>query len=346
MLVTLNGSESTVFVEGTGVDVQYLNITQVLSNNTSDRFNFREVNSNKKMYFVFNAENELIQNKIYTSESTKSDLNKSFGDDYSINPFKDIKKTNVLIKNSFQRNLNNSSNGNINFIQDESKVFIDKTEETTQDLINDNDLNPQIDYPFSFNYNNFFARGSRIDAFSNVSKIKRTQTVIDDLKGFRQNGVGTSKNAFGNNNRIEKYFTKNDDTTFHYEDDVNNKYLYSNQDNMVIDKIIKNINHISGVSSTSVIKKKKNIISQETRYFAFKEVKENPFREKDYRQNSWWVKNNIYKFSNENINDTINSNREKDQIIEEDKIYLSLGRDLDKSINSISESIVFHESLN
>ena len=50
MLVTLNGSESTVFVEGTGVDVQYLNITQVLSNNTSDRFNFREVNSNKKMY--------------------------------------------------------------------------------------------------------------------------------------------------------------------------------------------------------------------------------------------------------------------------------------------------------
>ena len=342
--ITLNGFENTTYVEG-NVETIHLGITQVLSNNTSDRFNFREVNTNKKMYLVFNAKEELIQNKVYTSVSVSNDLNTTFGDDYTVSPFKEEEKTLVLTKNVHQKSLRRTSNGDPNFLKDEIKVFVDKTEETTLDLINDTVTNPAIDYPFSFNYNNFFARGSRIDAFSNVNKIKRTQTVIDDLKGLRQNGVGTSKNAIGENNRIENHFTKKDDTISHYEDDINSKYLYNNQDNLVIDKITKNINPITGITSVNVVRKKKNIFSQETRYFAYKEVKENPFREKSYDQNSWWI-DSQYKFSNSDINNIILENRDKDQIIPEDKIYLSFGRDLDKSINTISESIVFHESLN
>tara|TARA_B100000242_G_C43044418_1_gene487373 strand:- start:1121 stop:2179 length:1059 start_codon:yes stop_codon:yes gene_type:complete len=348
--IEVNGSRKTTFVEGNGFIVKYKNQNEVMSNNTSKRHVYKGNDNQKKIFLSFNLNSDILHNKIYISEDTFNDYNKSFSKDYKLSPFKDNDKKFILAKTNIKDNvfLNRSTGGNEFFLSEEFKPFLDKEEITTKKVVNETELSNLILYPYSFNYNKFFNRGFRLDVFGNVEKIKRTQTVFDDIKGLRSNFYKYSKNAFGNNNNITDHLKKNYDTISHYEDDINNLYLYNNRQKTTTFITGRNRNPITGVETTNTNTVPEIIYSSETRYFIKKDVKLEPFREFSHDSNNWWLSDeeNLFKSNDVEINQKLLETRDVNDAIIEDKKYYSRGKDIDLSNNIGIDSIVFHEVAN
>ena len=348
--IEVNGSRNTTFVEGSGFVVRYRNQNEVMSNNTANKHVYKENSNQKKIFISFSLNSDVIHNKTYISEDKFNDYNKTFSENYNISPFKDNKRKLILAKANLKDSvyLKKSSGGNEFFLKEEFKPFLDKEEITTADVVNETDKFDLIIYPYTFNYNNFFNRGFRLDVFGNIDKIKRTQTVFDDIKGLRPNFYKYSKNAFGNNNNISDYVKKNYDTISHYEDDINNLYLYNNQQKLVTFITGRNRNPITGVETVNTDTLPETIYSSEARYFIKKEVKLEPFRETFYNSNNWWLNDeeNLFKASDTQINQKLLETRAINDAIIEDKKYYSRGKDIDLSNSVGVDSIIFHEVAN
>ena len=226
--------------------------------------------------------------------------------------------------------------------------FTDKVASfNTRRMVETGSLDGIVDYPFSFNYDNFFTMTNRIDVFSNVSKIQGKETVIDGLKGFSGNSLGQSNSAFGQNIKVFKYFNKDDDTTYNYSDNIIPSFLYFNQEKQIIDKIQRSVNPVTREYTTSLTTKKKNVITGDVRYFDFKEVKFSPFvdRDKSDNFNKLQNKQNRYVFTDSTINNKILSNRNKDLAQQESNLFMPCGKSYDFSVSNGRGSFLSKEIL-
>lgn len=233
-------------------------------------------------------------------------------------------------------------------IFDQDKSFKEKSLNfSAYDLVLNGYLENFVDFPFSFNYNNFFTMTNRLDVFSNVSKIQRSETAIDSLKGFSSNSLGNSKTAFGENLQIKDFIFKKEDAPSHYEDNIIPGFLTVHNDKYIVDKILRNINPINKSITNRTIVKKKNVISSDVRYFVKKETNILPFYDRSHKQNDPTISSagNRFVFTNEDINNKILSGRNINDAIEESKIYLSRGKSYDRSISNCKNSLLFSEGI-
>lgn len=225
--------------------------------------------------------------------------------------------------------------------------FFDRDSLTLQEMSNIETITNDLDYPFSFNYNNFFILSNRLDVFANVSKIMRRESTIDNLKGFKSNGIGKSKSTFGQNLNITSEFEKNEEKTYHYEDNIISTYLYNKDDKIVVDKITRSLSTNTGLFTNTVVVKKKNVITSDPRYIAYKEVNILPFADREYDQNDETLreKQNLFVFTDEAINSTILQNADRNYKIKESKLFSSRGQSYDYSICNGQGSFLFNEVL-
>lgn len=298
---------------------------------------FEERQNRKEFKFNFKRSKSLIDtNCEYVTEEKYKEM---FQETQVFNPFLDFgNRKLVKVKNTITK----IKLGIDTFRKDNG--FVERNILSTRKYAGFDSLDDIVDYPFSFNYDNFFTLTNRLDVFSNVSKIQMNQTYIDNLKGFKSNSLGNSKNSFGEILRIDDKTEKIDDTVSHYEDDIISSFIHSEKDKIVIDKIIKSVNPISGITTNTVITKKKNIISSEVRYFAYKEQKVNPFFDRTQKVNNHQIdsKQNRYKFTSESINNKILSIRDKNKAIKESTLYSSRGIDCDYSLSNGIDSLAYY----
>lgn len=211
--------------------------------------------------------------------------------------------------------------------------FYDRDSLTLQEMSNIETITDDLDFPYSFNYNNFFILTNRLDVFSNISKIMRNESTIDSLKGLKSNGLGKSKSTFGQNLNLTSSFSKSEEKTYHYEDNIISTYLYNKDDKIVIDKITRSLNPITKLYSSTVTEKKKNVITADTRYIAYKEINILPFVDRETTQNDESLSElqNLFVFTDETINNTILQNRNINNKINESELFASRGQSYDYS---------------
>ena len=353
-IINVNTPKSAVFNESRSASINYNTIDNIdkvsLTNNTSDRFNFSERGNNKLIKLIFPYDS-ITFNKINTTKNSFDEKNKQYANIENIEPFTEGEKTvknydsKLVVKNIGSLN---SSDGNVLNAKVINKPFFDKTNPVhSNNLLLEGFSHPEFDYTFSFNYSNFYFRGGRIDAFSNVDKIKMSEDSIAKLRGIRENGLGKGKSAFKLNNVVNQYYRKDDTDTFYFEDNIDSSYLANNTLKKVLQRLNYTWNADTGkyTEDTDNVSIFKQVHSHEARYFAFKESNIQPFRDKTKSENYSWITNNIYKFTDSDINSKILSNKSKNDNIIEDIIYASHGKDINKEYSSGRDSIGFYESI-
>ena len=296
--------------------------------------------SNKQFKFNF-VKQEVVETNI--SYVTKEKYEELYLELKRIKPFWDYEHREFVKVKSKITSIKLGVNDNFRL----NNGFIDRGALFTRRMIESGSLDEIVDYPFSFNYDNFFTMTNRIDVFSNVSKIQSKETVIDNLKGFSGNSLGHSNSAYGQNIKILNYFKKDDDTTYNYSDDIIPTFLYFNQEKQIVDKIQRNVNPVTREYTTSLTTKKKNVITGDVRYFDFKEVKFSPFVDRDKSDNfvSLQNKQNRYVFTDSTINNKILSNRNKDLAQQESNLFMPCGKSYDFSVSNGRGSFLSKEIL-
>ena len=354
--INIGTPRNAVFSESKcgGVSINYNVISDTnnfsSNNNTLDNFSFSERDNNKLIKLIFSYD-MLIFNKINATKNRFDESNKSYLRNESIEPFIENERviknydSNLVVKNIGSLN---STNGNVLYNKVVNNPFYDKTNPVhSNNLLLEDFDHPEFDYTFSFNYSNFYFRGGRIDAFSNISKIKRSEDSISNLKGLREKGLGKGKSAFKLNNVIQQYYKKNDSNTFHFEDSIDSVYLTNN----TLKKVLQRLNYVWNADTGEYTEDSNNLSvfkqvhSNEARYFAFSESNMQPFKDKTQGENYSWIANNIYRFTDDDINNKILSNKSKNDNIIEDIIYSSHGKDINKEYSSGRDSIGFYESI-
>lgn len=353
-IINISSPRNAVFNESNQVSINYNVISDIdnfsLNNNTSNKFSYFERDNSKHVKLLFDYK-EMSSNEVSVTEDKFDEMNKSYVDVENIEPFSETNRT----LNSYDSNLvtNNfgsirSTSGNVQKEKNVNNAFIDKANPVhSNNLLLENFSHPEFDYIFSFNYSDFYFRGGRIDAFSNIDKIKMTEDSISKLKGFRENGLGKGKSAFKLNNVINQFYRKTDDVTFYFEDNIDSVYLTNNIKKSVIQRLNYVWDFNTGLYSedSANISVFKQIHSQEARYFAFKESNLQPFNDRTSKENNPDLSKNIYKFTDIDINAKILSSKSKNDNIIEDILYSAHGRDVNKENNSGRDSIGFYESI-
>ncbi len=353
-IINVNTPRNAVFNESRSVSVNYNVIDDIdnvsTNNNTLDKFSFFERNNNKFVKLAFSYDMQTF-NKSNVSQDQFNEKNKSYTNIENIEPFVEKTKTiknydsNLVIRNIGSLN---TTSGNVLYSKVVNKAFVDKNNPVhSNNLLLENFDHPEFDYTFSFNYSNFYFRGGRIDAFSNIDKIKMSEDSIAKLKGFRENGLGKGKSAFKLNNVIKQYYRKDDADTFHFEDNIDDVYLANNTLKKVLQKLNYTWNADTGEYSEDGdnLNIFKQVHSHEARYFAFKESNMQVFRDRTQKENYSWITNNLYKFSDDDINNMILSNKSKNDNIIEDIVYSAHGKDINKEYSAGRDSIGFYESI-
>ena len=356
--INVTASRNAVFSESNLITINYETIDANNANkastvnNTSDRFNFKDGGNSKKIYLSFqyneSQSSEYVTSKRIYGEITSNNLGKvhiaAFNDKSTIEQ--------TSIKNNIRKNSINSIrsfNGNMQYENYRSVPFYDKVNPVHEKnfLLEDFD-HEEFDYAFTFNYSNFNFRGGRIDAFSNISKIQMHETAVDDRKGFSFSDMGKSKSAFRENNVVTNEYKKDDDVVFPYSDTIDKAYLSDQRVARRLDKLNYIYNADTGKyqeDTTTNVMTPRFINSIEARYFNYEEKNIVPFRDITSKNNFWWIQNNKYKFTDTDINDKILDIRNKNEIIIEDLLYASHGKDINKEYSSGRDSIGFYESI-
>lgn len=329
--ITSVGNQNSLFNESSGnVKVEFQNEEQATTNLSY----FEDRASNKIFKFNFKKSSVETNFRIVTEEKKEEEgLNLE-----KIKPFFDsTKRKFVKVKKE------NSSISLPNTRLAGNGHFTDGSLLTTRKYAGFESLDDIVDYPHSFNYDNFFLNNNRIDVFSNVAKIQLKQDYIDSIKGIRNNGLGNSKDAFGENVTVKNCFTKDENNAYHYEDNTISSFLVNSNDKYVVEKIIKSINPIQNISTSSRVLSKKNIISSEVRYFAYKERNLKPFIDKSMNNNDISITNkqNRNIFSDVSINNVILSNKNNYNYFDEKKLYASCGIDCDYTYSNGKDSFIY-----
>lgn len=353
-IINISSPRNAVFNESNQVSINYDTVSDIdnfsLNNNTSDSFSYFERNKSRHVKLLFGYK-DIPFNESIATKNKFDEMNRPYVNVENIIPYSESNRT----LNSYSKNLvtNNfgsirSTSGNVVKEKNANNAFIDKVNPVHSNNLLLEDFNhPEFDYIFSFNYSDFYFRGGRIDAFSNIDKIKMTEDSIAKLRGFRENGLGKGKSAFKLNNTINQFYRKTDDVTFYFEDNIDSVYLTNN----IKKRVIQRLNYVwdfnSGIYAEDAdnISVFKQVHSQEARYFAFKESNVKPFNDKTSKENDADLSKNIYKFTNIDINTKILSNKSKNDNIIEDILYSAHGRDINKESNAGRDSIGFYESI-
>jgi len=330
--ITSIGNQNALFNESSGnIKVEFQNEEQA-TNNLSY---FENRGFNK--IFKFNFKNSNIESnfRIITEEKQEEEALNLL----EIKPFFDSTKRKLV-----KAKKENSSISLPETHLEKNGKFVDGNLLTTRKYAGFESLDDVVDYPHSFNYDNFFLNKNRIDVFSNVSKIQLTQDYIDSFKGIKSNGLGNSKDAFGENVSIKNYFTKDENVVYHYEDNIISSFLINNNEKNVVEKIIKNVNPIQNTSTSSRVLSKKNIISSEVRYFAYKERNIKPFLDNSMNKNDNSIANkqNRNVFSDVSINNSILGMKNNYNYFDEKKIYSSCGIDCDYTYSNGKDSFIYN----
>ena len=356
--INISSSRNSVFNESKGIKINYATIdannlkNSYTTNNTSDRFNYKQVDNSKKIFLNFSYKeaqsSEYVTSKKIYGEITNNNLGKvyidPFSDKESISQVNVSHKTRKRAVNSF-----NSFNGDIHYEEHKCLPFYDKVNPINENnLLLENFEDEKFDYAFTFNYFNFTFRGGRIDAFSNISKIQMHEAAVDAEKGFSFSDLGKSKSAFKENNTITNKYRKDDDIVFPYSDSIDKAYLTDNKTVKKLDKLNYIYNADDGTysedSSTNVLTPY-FVSSSDARYFVYEEKNITPYRDITSKNNFWWIQSNKYKFTDVDINDKILDIRNKNDIFIEDLIYSSHGKDINKEYSAGRDSIGFYESI-
>ena len=302
---------------------------------------FEQRGNNKKIKCAFKKQEE---NESNLTIITKEKYDEIYLEKQESYPFVDSEKRELVKvkKESISLKIGHSS------VFDKTSKFLERDLSfNVYDLVLNGYLEGIVDFPFSFNYNNFFTMTNRLDVFSNISKIQNSETAIDSLKGFSSNALGNSKSAYGEIISIKDYVYKKDDTTNHYEDNIIPGFLTVKRDKIVVDKILRHVNPINRSTTNRVIVKKKNVISSDVRYFDNRETTILPFYDKDAQSNDPQISksNNLFIFTSDVINDKILQNRNINDAIDEAKIYMPRGKNYDRSVSNGKNSFLFSESI-
>jgi hypothetical protein len=356
-VIDVTASKKSVFVEGKNAKINYQTITannfikSFEVNNTSDQHVFLSKENTKVVKVVFKY-NESQSKEYVTSQRKYYELSNNVLNDANYKPFSDNNITQIRVSFNDTRNCIGSlrtSNGNQEFENKKTLPFYDKENPIHKDnILLENFDDEEFDYNFTFNYSDFTFRGGRIDAFSNTKKIQMSEDSIEALKGFRFNDTGKSKSAFGINNTITQEFRKEDDKVFPYSDDVIETFLADKN----ISKKINKLNYVYDADTNAYSENTStNVLitnftkSIDARFFAFEEKKYHPFYDMSPNNNFWWISNNKYIFTDSDINNKILNIRDKNEIISEDILYSSHGKDLNKEYSVGRDSIGFYESI-
>ena len=341
--ITLAGNRKSTFIEGSGFNPTFQN-SNTQRSVSSSRFE-SSINSRRFKVRIRKATDDSNDKNVsYITEDRELEINSG-----NFLPFKDFKRNFKIVKVKSYKSVKIGENNNNThqFYEDLEKNYENLESKENFFLLENSTEDFSEYYPFSFNYNNFFFRNGRIDVFKNVAKIKFTQTHVDDLLGFNGNTIGTSKNAFGENVDIKYELYQHDSVTSHFEDNIDQNYLFLNSSKTVIDKIDKVVDYVNNTYNVNVTYKTKHIHSQETRYFIKKEVSD-PFYEMSMDTNDWRLEENenLFKALDNEINQSLLSRNSKSRKDIESKTYTSFGRSIDNSLGIKRESVAFYGEIN
>ena len=354
-IVNIASSRNTIFVESNnvvindGVIENQNDLDSIRNNNnTSDNFAYIQ-RGNNSLYSLHFAYNSFVIDEEVTTVRQQEEVKRELGHVENIKPFFETKEKFIRKKACFVRKSIGSLrafDGDPTYLKKSNRPFYDKVNpiHARNFLLEDLD-DPDFEYHFTFNYSDFYFRGGRIDAFSRINKIKMAEDSIDQLRGFKFNSFGKSKSPFGLNNTINQFYKKEDTGFFAYNDNIDDVYLVNN----TFKKVISSINYTYDADTNKFTETTsmtfKPVYSSEARFFDFQESLLPPFRERTQNENYNWINSNIYKFTNNDINTKILSNKSKNDDIIEDIIYASHGRDINKEYSAGRDSIGFYESI-
>lgn len=365
IIVTSEGNENSLFNETKDKITVVFNDTQTIKKDfysffAGKKFDDEWIGRFPSFYEKRTPNNTLIKFLIKKSNAgqknisfvTKEKYEEISSSNSSFRPFKDS-ETRELVKIK-----NKTIRVKIGLEEDFIKrdYFHDRDELSLNEMSGINEINKDFDFPFSFNYNNFFILSNRIDVFSNISKIMQSESTIDYLKGFKSNGIGKSKSTFGQNLNITSEFEKSEGVTYHYEDNIVSTFLYNTDDKIIIDKITRSLNPTTGMFTSTVVQKKKNVITSDTRYIAYRELNILPFVDRNIIQNDLSLTNNqndvslankqnLFVFTDEAINNTILQNANINNKIKESRLFSSRGKSYDYSTCNGQGSLLSREVL-
>ena len=337
--VTLNSSKKSTFIEGNGYAVNFLDLESFTSKR-SGRVVTRSNTQQIKIIIKFSSSKNSIK---YITKSKHEDLFGSLSKD--IRPYTEKGESLIECNSKVHDNfLISKSNGdNKVAILQEFTPYRDREDITTKRVLEEKSAYNFLSYPFSTNYYRLNNRGSTIDAFHNLKKIKHEESAIDRILGFRSNCLNSGKNAIGENIVIKDFVVKNQKSVAHYDDSVVEDILFNTRD-----KIVKKITGYTYSQSDSktfqVSSFKKTKHSVEPRFFSESiNNKVLPFRDITHKENFYWLddRENLFKSSNTEIGEKILQSRNKSDLFKEDIRFYSNGYSLDRSITLQKESIAF-----
>ena len=352
-MITIDGFEESHFFEDANQDVLYTGNVSIV-NNTDDNHTHKRVINNHKIFLNFN-------NKIYTKFINIDVVNKDVHDhlnnkQYSsleneIKPFNDVDKAEtvrvkkILLQSFGEVSRQNSDN---KLADRRASTFIDRQSFEIKDIAFEENIDEKSDYPIEYNIDKVVKADGKISPIKSITIFDNKRTAVDDLLGLRGNALGTSKSAFRENLVIKDEYEKLENSVYSFLDDVDENFLRNMKKKRLIESFSISINSQTNEEVVTPNYRYKNVHSNNVMYFNYQEVPIKPFREKDSNENEWWIDaaSNRYKLSNEELNESILTNRSLNNQIKESIIYASRGRDINLSSRSTLESIAFYERLN
>jgi len=347
-VINIKGFESHLFKEGSGYIVNYSNIERHF-----DKSKSRYVeDTNKRIKIGFNAreENKRIQKNILDQryqEITREDQS------YKIKPFKEEKEGQVQLKpfQEFYRKSYGDASKNELFLELDSIAYQDRPKLKMVDFVSlDVSDIQRFVYPIQFNKTSIHKRGNNIDHFNILSNIKFTSIGVDKLRGIRGFATKNGTNSLEENVEVKDYFTKEENQSFPFEDNLLPGILYSRSERVVLESINYDYNPITKVTSNVVTKFKNTTkISNEPRFVKFEAQKIKPYNDIDNEKNNPKVKNDSQifydKLTDSSMNDILMQNKKYYNVVEEERIYASRGRSIDYSLNNGHDSLFYYESI-
>lgn len=350
-IISIQGFESHLFKEGNDLIVNFKNRT---SSRVNRNYRYDRKFNSHSISLRIDAVKTVVEEKKQILDQKYDDLYRE-DKSYKILPFQDKKA--VFVKDDkehthFQHNYG-LVDGNELFLELDNIAFQDKPNLNLKEFVSltEEEVENYI-YPLRFNDTSFHRRGGKIDIFNVINNITFSTFGVDKIRGFRGYATTHGMNALKENIKIESYYNKKSVKSFPFEDSILEGYLYNSNAKKIIDSITFDYDPITKVTSNVSAKLKQvNKISTEPRFVSFEAQKIIPFNDIDPYKNNTTVQNDsqIYfnRLSDSELNNILLESKKSydHNVVEEERLYTSLGKSVDYTLNAGIESLVFHESV-
>ena len=309
-------------------------------------FNFYEINFIKKKGnnkineedskdFFYKKRNELFKESTSYRQTAYNELN-----------LRDNSSSTYFKKTIF-KSVIGELDGNLFFLQEDVDPFKDtQPTQPVYDLIKEDPYAPKYDYPVVFNDKKIHRRGGRIDHFEILEEIKINKSIIGENLGFKPHMLSTGQDQLGFNiNIVDKIFRNQKYKSFYYEDDIDEKYIFSFSKENKISKSEYSYEDNQRVLNTTTFQDK--VFSTEPRYFINPKEDENinaaPYKDTSINSENYWDYGLKSNSTSTDVNKILLKNRIGNEYSKEDFTYTSRGRDFDYTKSSGVDSIIYHD---